>query len=209
MPLAPARDHKRVGTGDIGPMTGGMGAFSPVADVDGPAIATAIVQPTLDALRARGIDYRGILYAGLMLTPEGPKVVEFNVRFGDPEAQVVLPRMSSDLARLLHEAAAGELVSEPTFVDDAAVTVVLASGGYPIKPYDTGHVIVGLADAEAMDGVTVYRYAIDPEGRAAGGRVVSVTALAPTVADARAKAYEAADRISWSGMQYRTDIAAP
>jgi phosphoribosylamine--glycine ligase len=206
--LAPARDHKRVGTGDVGPMTGGMGAYSPVAGVDGEAIAKAIVQPTLDALRDRGIDYRGVLYAGLMLTPEGPKVVEFNVRFGDPEAQVVLPRLSSDLAALLLEAAQGELVSVPTFVEDAAVTVVCATGGYPVKPYDTGHVIEGLAEAEAMDGVTVYRYAVDAEGRAAGGRVLSVTALAPTVPAARARAYEAVGKISWPGMQFRTDIAA-
>jgi phosphoribosylamine--glycine ligase len=194
VPLAPARDHKRVGTGDVGPMTGGMGAYSPVAGVDGEAIAKAIVQPTLDALRDRGIDYRGVLYAGLMLTPDGPKVVEFNVRFGDPEAQVVLPRFASDLAQLLFEAADGELVSEPAFVDDAAVTVVLASGGYPVKPYDTGHVIDGLAEAEAMDGVTVYRYAVDAEGRAAGGRVVSVTALAPSVAAARSSVGSMPDR---------------
>jgi len=208
VPLAPARDHKRVGTGDLGPMTGGMGAYSPVPGVDGAAIAETIVQPTLDALRDRGIDYRGVLYAGLMLTPEGPKVVEYNVRFGDPEAQVVLPRFSSDLAQLLHEAANGDIVSEPTFVDDAAVTVVLATGGYPVKPYDTGHTIVGLADAEAMGGVTVYRYAVDAEGRAAGGRVVSLTAMGPTVAAARELAYAAADRISWPGMHFRTDIAA-
>lgn len=208
VPLAPARDHKRVGTGDVGPMTGGMGAYSPVPDIDAEDLTKTIVQPTLDALRDRGIDYRGVLYAGLMLTPEGPKVVEFNVRFGDPEAQVVLPRFSSDLARLLHEAANGEIVTEPTFVDDAAVTVVLATGGYPVKPYDTGHTIVGLADAEAMDGVTVYRYAVDELGRAAGGRVVSVTAVGPTIAAARDRAYEAVERIGWHGMQYRTDIAA-
>lgn len=206
--LSTARDHKRIGTGDVGPMTGGMGAFSPVADVDGDAIAKSIVQPTLDALRDRGIDYRGCLYAGLMLTPEGPKIIEYNVRFGDPEAQVVLPRMSSDLAQLLFEAASGELVSRPTFVDEAAVTVVLATGGYPVKPYDTGHVIEGLAEAEALDGVEVFRYAVDAEGRAAGGRVLSVTAFGSTVPAARALAYEAVDRISWPGMQYRTDIAA-
>ena len=105
--LSPARDHKRIGTGEVGPMTGGMGAFSPVAGVDGDAIAKSIVQPTLDALRDRGIDYRGCLYAGLMLTPEGPKIIEYNVRLGDPESQVVLPRMSSDLAQLLLEAAPG------------------------------------------------------------------------------------------------------
>ena len=208
VPLAPARDHKRVGTGDVGPMTGGMGAYSPVPGVDGEAIAASIVQPTLDALRDRDIDYRGVLYAGLMLTPDGPKVVEFNVRFGDPEAQVVLPRFSSDLARLLHEAASGEIVSEPAFVDEAAVTVVLATGGYPVKPYDTGHTIIGLADAEAMDGITVYRYAVDAEGRAAGGRVVSVTATGATIAAARELAYAAVDRISWPGMHHRSDIAA-
>lgn len=205
--LAPSRDHKRIGTGDIGPMTGGMGAFSPVSRIDGEAIAKSIVQPTLDALRDRGIDYRGCLYAGLMLTPEGPKIIEYNVRFGDPEAQVVLPRMSSDLAQLLFEAANGELVSEPSFVDDAAVTVVLATGGYPIKPYDTGHVIAGLAVAEAMDDVEVFRYAVDGDGCAAGGRVLSVTGFGPTVAAARERAYEAVGHISWAGMQYRTDIA--
>ena len=208
VPLAPARDHKRVGTGDVGPMTGGMGAYSPVAGVDGAAIAKSIVQPTLDALRDRGIDYRGILYAGLMLTPEGPKVVEFNVRFGDPEAQVVLPRMSSDLARLLWEAASGEVVSEPAFADDAAVTVVLATGGYPVKPYDTGHVIDGLSQAEAADGVEVFRYAVDAEGRAAGGRVLSVTGFGSTIAAARRRAYEATSQISWPGMHYRSDIAS-
>jgi phosphoribosylamine--glycine ligase len=205
--LAPSRDHKRIGTGDVGPMTGGMGAFSPVAGVDGDAIAKSIVQPTLDALRDRGIDYRGCLYAGLMLTPDGPKIIEYNVRFGDPEAQVVLPRLSSDLAQLLLECAQGELVSEPAFVDDAAVTVVCATGGYPVKPYDTGHVIAGLAEAEAMEGVEVFRYAVDADGRAAGGRVLSVTGFGPTVPAARARAYEAVAKISWPGMQFRTDIA--
>jgi phosphoribosylamine--glycine ligase len=205
--LAPSRDHKRIGTGDVGPMTGGMGAFSPVAGVDGDAIAKSIVQPTLDALRDRGIDYRGCLYAGLMLTPEGPKIIEYNVRFGDPEAQVVLPRLSSDLAQLLLECAQGELVSEPAFVDGAAVTVVCATGGYPVEPYDTGHVIDGLAQAEATDGVEVFRYAVDAEGRAAGGRVLSVTGFGPTVPAARSKAYEAVGKISWPGMQFRTDIA--
>jgi phosphoribosylamine--glycine ligase len=206
--LAPSRDHKRVGTGDVGPMTGGMGAYTPVAGVDGEAIAKSIVQPTLDALRGRGIDFRGVLYAGLMLTPEGPKIIEYNVRFGDPEAQVVLPRMSSDLAQLLLEAASGEMESEPSFVDDAFVTVVCSTGGYPVKPYDTGHVIEGLADAEAMDDVVVFRSAVDDEGRAAGGRVLSVTASGPTVPAARARAYEAVDRISWPGMHFRTDIAS-
>jgi phosphoribosylamine--glycine ligase len=207
VPLDPARDFKRVGAGDVGPMTGGMGAFSPVADADGEALTKTIVQPTLDALRDRGIDYRGVLYAGLMLTPDGPKVIEFNVRFGDPEAQVVLPRFAGDLAALLLEAATGELRTEPAFIDDFAVTVVCASGNYPVKPYDTGHPIYGLAEAEAMDNVFVFRYAVDGEGRAAGGRVLAVTGLGPSLSGARDRAYEAVGRISWAGMHYRQDIA--
>ena len=212
VPLAPARDHKRVGTGDVGPMTGGMGAFSPVTGVDGDAIAKEIVQPTLDALRDRGIDYRGVLYAGLMLTPDGPKVVEFNVRFGDPEAQVVLPRFAGDLAQFLYEAATGELRTEPSFIDDAWVTIVLASEGYP-DDYEKGHPIVGIADAEALDGVVVFRAAtvVDEDGieRTNGGRVLNVTAAGPTVEAARDKAYAAAEQIAWPGVYYRKDIARP
>jgi phosphoribosylamine--glycine ligase len=208
VPLAPARDHKRIGTGDVGPMTGGMGAFSPVDGVDGEAIGKSIVQPTLDALRERGIDYRGVLYAGLMLTPDGPKVVEFNVRFGDPEAQVVLPRFAGDLAAFLYEAATGDLRSEPSFVDDAWVTVVLASEGYPAGPVRTGDVISGVADAEAMDGVVVFRAGVSADGRrTAGGRVLNVTASGSTVEAARRRAYEAVARVSWPGMHYREDIA--
>jgi len=207
--LSPARDYKRVGTGDVGPMTGGMGAFAPVSDVDGDAIAKSIVQPTLDALRERGVDYRGVLYAGLMLTAEGPKVVEFNVRFGDPEAQVVLPRFAGDLAAFLYEAATGDLRTAPSFVDDAWVTVVLASEGYPTGPVRTGDVIEGLGDAEAMDGVVVFRAAVSesPEGpRTAGGRALNVTGYGPTLEVARDRAYEGAARISWPGMNYREDI---
>lgn len=209
--LAAARDHKRVRSGDFGPMTGGMGAYSPVAGVDEEAIAKAIVAPTLDALRERGIDYRGVLYAGLMLTDEGPKVVEYNVRFGDPEAQVVLPRFSGDLAALLAEAADGEMRTEPAFVQDACVTVVLASEGYP-GPCRTGEAIQGLADAESMQDVVVFRAGVAQEVdgtlRTAGGRVLNVTAFGPTVAVARRRAYEAVSVISWPGMHYRTDIAA-
>ncbi|HEX4980007.1 MAG TPA: phosphoribosylamine--glycine ligase [Acidimicrobiales bacterium] len=211
VPLSPARDHKRVGTGDVGPMTGGMGAFSPVPGIDGEAIAKSIVQPTLDALRDRGVDYRGVLYAGLMLTPEGPKVVEYNVRFGDPEAQVVLPRFEGDLAAFLYEAASGDLRTTPVFAEDAWVTVVLASEGYP-GDYDKGREIEGLDEAEAMDGVVVFRCATtvggDGRERTNGGRVLNVTASGPTVATARELAYEAASKIRWPGMHYRTDIAA-
>jgi phosphoribosylamine--glycine ligase len=211
VPLAPARDHKRVGTGDVGPMTGGIGAFSPVPGVDGEELAKSIVQPTLDALRDRGIDYRGVLYAGLMLTPDGPKVVEYNVRFGDPEAQVVLPRYSGDLALLLLEAAEGEIRSRPSFTDEACVTVVLATGNYPVKPYDTGHEISGMDAAAALDGVLLFEAGVsrDADGvaRATGGRVLNVTAMGSTIGQARDRAYEAAALISWPGMHYRTDIA--
>lgn len=212
--LAPARDFKRLGDGDAGPNTGGMGAYSPVAEA-GPVVTESVmvtaVEPTLATLRARGIDYRGVLYVGLMLTPDGPRVLEYNVRFGDPEAQVVLPRFAGDLAELLAEAAAGRLRSEPSFMDDACVTVVLAAAGYPAAPV-AGAVISGIEAAEALPGVLVFRagVATDAEGRAvsAGGRVLDVCALAPTVAGARARAYEAAARISFTGMQHRRDIAA-
>src|SRR5439155_456875 len=131
---APAQDFKRVGDGDAGPNTGGMGAFSPVPGVDLEMVVEVAVEPTLQALRKRDIDYRGVLYAGLMRTPDGLKVIEFNVRFGDPEAQVVLPRLSCDLAAILAEAANGRTETAPTFVPDATVCVVLAVEGYPESP---------------------------------------------------------------------------
>jgi phosphoribosylamine--glycine ligase len=204
--LPPARDHKRAGDGDTGPNTGGMGAFSPVPDAEGLDVSD-IVRATLDELLRRGIDYRGVLYAGLMLTPDGPRMLEYNVRFGDPEAQVVLPRFTSDLAELLLAAAAGDPLPPPTFADEAAVTVVLAAEGYPGN-VRTGDPIVGIEAAEAVPGVTVFRAAVDDEGRTAGGRVLDVTALAPTLAEARSRAYEGVDHISWPGMHYRKDIAA-
>ncbi len=212
--LAPAQDFKRIGDGDTGPNTGGMGAYSPVPAVDDALVDDVMarfVGPTLAELRRRGIDYRGVLYAGLMLTPDGPRLVEYNARFGDPEAQVVLPRMTTDLAELLAAAAAGDLTRAPTpaFVPDACVTVVLASEGYPIAPR-TGDVITGIADAEAM-GATVYCAGVTagPGGAlvTAGGRVLAVTGSGPTVADARRHAYAAAGCISWSGSYHRTDIA--
>ncbi len=148
-PLAPSQDFKRVGDGDAGPNTGGMGAYSPVPFVDDALVARLVdraVAPLVALLQARGIDYRGVLYAGLMLTPDGPKVLEYNVRFGDPETQVVLPRYAGDLADLLAQVAAGKLTMTPRFVDDAAVCVVLASEGYPESPR-VGDPIEGLADA--------------------------------------------------------------
>jgi len=212
--LPPAQDFKRALDDDAGPNTGGMGAYSPVP-VAGPGVVDAVmataVEPTLAALRAQGIDYRGVLYAGLMLTPDGPKVLEYNVRFGDPEAQVVLPRLSSDLAQLLAEAAEGKLRSEPELVEDACVTVVLASEGYPVAPR-TGDVIEGVAEASALPGVTVFCAGVGSgeAGRlvTAGGRVLNVTGVGRSIDEARERAYAAVGRIRWPGMHHRTDIAA-
>src|SRR4051794_7920824 len=172
VPLAPAQDFKRLADGDAGPNTGGMGAFSPVP-VAGPEVVAEVleraVEPTLAALAARGVDYRGVLYAGLVLTSDGPKVLEYNVRFGDPEAQVVLPRYAGDLAQLLAEAAAGRITSAPAFDERAAVTVVLATEGYPLHPR-TGDVIEGLDKVDGLPGVTVFRAGVD---RDAGGRWIT------------------------------------
>jgi len=211
--LPASQDHKRVGDGDTGPNTGGMGAYSPVPDVTDEIVDEAMercVMPTLHALQRRGIDYRGVLYAGLMLTDDGPKIVEYNVRFGDPEAQVVMPLFESDPAELLLEAAEGKLRSEPAFSSAAAVTVVCAAEGYPASPR-RGDPIEGLAAAEALDGVVVFRAGVAAAGAGLvtdGGRVLGVTAIGPTVADARDQAYQAVAQISWPGMHHRTDIAA-
>ncbi len=214
MALAPAQDFKRLGDGDAGPNTGGMGAYSPVpvateAVVD--SLMANAVEPTLAALRGRGIDYRGVLYCGLMFTPDGPRVLEYNVRFGDPETQAVLPRLTSDLGELLACAAGGRLGPEPTFDDGAAVAVVCASEGYPASPR-TGDRITGLDAASDMVDVTVFAAGVgaDPDGGlvTAGGRVLTVTGRGPTVDDARRRAYEAVAGISWPGMCHRTDVAA-
>jgi phosphoribosylamine--glycine ligase len=214
VPLAPARDHKRVGDGDTGPNTGGMGAFSPVPGVDDALVGEVMeraVLPTLAALRRRDIDYRGVLYAGLMLTEEGPKVIEFNVRFADPETQPVLLRLRSDLVALCAEAAAGRLRTDPASTDDAAVNVVLASKGYPTSS-SSGDVIHGAEAATAVPGVSLHWAGVDRDGDGrlvtAGGRVVGVTALGPDLPTARARAYEGVGRISFAGMHHRTDIAA-
>ena len=213
--LAPAQDFKRVGDGDAGPNTGGMGAYSPVPAVSAELVEVVLdefVAPTLAELRHRGIDFRGTLYAGLMLTPDGPKLLEFNVRFGDPEAQVVLPRLDSDLAELLLAAAEGDLGAAPAprFVDDAAVCVVLASPGYPAAP-KYGGVIDGLDDVADLPGVEVFAAGVasDGDGRlvTAGGRVLDVVGTGATLAAARHRAYDAAGRITWPGVHLRTDIA--
>lgn len=212
--LAPAQDFKRVGDGDSGPNTGGMGAYSPVPFVDDAlldVVQNSFIAPTLAELRKRGIDYRGVLYAGLMITPDGPKLIEYNVRFGDPECQVVLPRFRGDLAALLHEAASGRLVSEAEFDDDHCVTVICASEGYPASPR-TGDPISGLADASACEGVMVFCAGVGAgaagELVTSGGRVLNVTGRASTLAEARRRAYDAVSRITWPGMFHRHDIAA-
>lgn len=212
--LAPARDFKRVGDGDAGPNTGGMGAYSPVAEAT-PAlveeIMATIIIPTVAALRLRGIDYRGVLYAGLMLTRSGPKIIEYNVRFGDPETQVVVPRMTSSLTELLASAASGDLNDAVTFDDGAAVTVIAAAEGYPATPR-TGDVIAGHDNAIAVNGAAVFGagVATDDDGRLVtnGGRVLNVCGFGDDVAAARGRAYEALGSISWPGMHHRTDIAA-
>jgi phosphoribosylamine---glycine ligase len=215
-PLGPAQDFKRAGDGDTGANTGGMGAYSPV-----PAAAPAVVDevlevavlPTLAALRDRGIDYRGVLYAGLMLTAAGPRVLEFNVRFGDPETQVVLPRWRGDVAAVLAAAAAGRLdtVTAPQFSRDAAVCVVLAAPGYPEAPV-AGQKIVGLKEAQQLPGVQLYAAGVgtsrDGDGLVtAGGRVIGVGATGASIAEARQLAYDAVPVLSWPGMNYRHDIA--
>jgi phosphoribosylamine--glycine ligase len=210
--LPSAQDHKRVGDGDAG-HTGGMGAYSPVPMVDDDVLGDVMdrfVDPTLARLRSLGIDYRGVLYAGLMMTAEGPRMLEYNVRFGDPECQVVVPRFTSDLAELLAQAAAGRIVDEPTFSPDHTVTVVCAADGYPSSPR-TGDAISGIDEARAIEGVSVYCAGVaagDDGGLVtAGGRVLNVCGRGPTLAEARARAYEGVARIGWRGMYHRTDIA--
>jgi phosphoribosylamine--glycine ligase len=211
--LPPAQDFKRVGDGDAGPNTGGMGAYSPLPWLpDGflDEVAATIVQPTIDELRRRGIDYRGVLYAGLMLTPEGPKLVEYNVRFGDPDSQVVLLRCTSDLGELLRQAADGRLVDQPSFDDGAAVLVVAAAEGYPTAPR-TGDPIDGIEAASAVDGAEVLCAGVGGSPGAlttAGGRVLDVVGLGPDVERARERAYDALGHVRWPGLHHRTDIAS-
>jgi phosphoribosylamine---glycine ligase len=212
LPLAPARDFKRIGDGDTGPNTGGMGAFSPVPEVPPELIEwirAEVHQPVVDELARRGTPFHGVLYAGLMLTADGPRVLEFNVRFGDPETQAVLPRLRSDLLDLLERATRpGGLAGAALEWDPrAAVTVVLASRGYP-ESSSSGEEITGLDRVPA--GVEVTHAGTAERAGAivtAGGRVLNVTALGDGVAAARAAAYAAADVIAFDGMQLRRDIA--
>lgn len=210
-----AQDHKRAFDNDEGPNTGGMGAYSPVPfvgdDVVETVMTTAVV-PTLRELSERGADFRGVLFCGLMLTVEGPKVIEYNVRFGDPECQVLVPRLRSDLYAHLHESATGKLLTQPEFDGGACVGVVLASEGYPPAPLRRDDVVTGLDAAGAHDGVAVFHSgtATDAAGNvvASGGRVLTVSAVGSDVRSARDRAYAAAAEISWPGVHYRHDIAA-
>lgn len=222
--LAPAQDHKRAHDGDEGPNTGGMGAFCPVAgfeleDAHVVVLRERVVLPILRTLAARGAPFRGLLYAGLVDTAEGPKVLEYNVRFGDPETQVVLPRLTSSLVELLWASASGSaasgdgVASVPVrFADDAAVTVVLASAGYPERA-SSGEVIIGTEDASALAGVEVLHAgtALDAHGRlvTAGGRVLAVTGIGPDLASARQRAYAGVAAIDFAGAQHRSDIGRP
>ena len=212
LPLAPARDYKRIGEGDTGPNTGGMGAFSPVPELPEDFVAEVVRtvhEPVLAELARRGTPFHGVLYAGLMLTPAGPKVLEFNVRFGDPETQVVLPRLKSDLLDLLQRAAqpGGLAGVELEWDPRTAVTVVLASRGYP-ESSSKGDVIRGLDRVpEGVEVVHAGTAERDGEIVTDGGRVLNVTALGPDAGGARDAAYAAADMIDFDGRQLRRDIA--
>jgi phosphoribosylamine---glycine ligase len=212
IPFASAQDHKRVGDGDTGPNTGGMGAYSP------PPLMTAaltqrvmseVIAPTLRGMNERGSPFRGVLFAGLMVDVHGPKVIEFNVRFGDPEAEVVLPRLKDDLLPLLVACANGTLCSDaPRFYPDAALAVVMAARGYPGEPV-RGSRINGIEDAEAAPGVVVFHGGtreVNGAIFADGGRVLAITALGSSIGEAQRRAYEAVDRIKWPEGFCRRDI---
>ena len=213
--IGTAQDHKRAFDGDTGPNTGGMGALAPAPRLDAALVQQVmdvIVRPTLDGMAAEGTPFTGILYAGLMLTAQGPKLIEYNVRFGDPECQVIVPRLMTDLAQLLLGAADGVLDRMSLrWYPEHAVTVVLASRGYP-GSYEKGTVIRGVEALSGEPDLLLFHAATrrDPEGRllAEGGRVLDVTALGPTLAAARARAYAAVDRIDWPEGFCRRDIAA-
>jgi len=209
--LGTAQDHKRVGDGDTGPNTGGMGAYSPApvmtqAMVD--ATMTDIIVPTLAGMHARGHPFKGILYAGLMITNKGPELIEYNVRFGDPECQVLMPRLKSDLLELMMAASDGSLLEHNAeWHADHALSVVLASKGYP-GAYEKNTVISSLDEAEATGAIVFHAgtAAADGELVATGGRVLNVTAMAPTTTEAQAKAYAAVEKVAWENGFCRRDI---
>jgi phosphoribosylamine--glycine ligase len=212
LPLQPAQDFKRIGDGDTGPNTGGMGAYSPLPWADDDLTETVletVLQPTVDEMRRRGRPFQGLLYAGLAITKTGPRVIEFNARFGDPETQVVLARLKTPLAQVLYDAATGNLQGTTLEWDDtAAVTVVMAALGYPGRP-TTGQPIDGLTEAaRTADVLHAGTRLEDGKVLTNGGRVLSVTATGADLSEARSTAYEAVSRISFPGAQWRTDIAA-
>lgn len=214
LPLAGSQDHKAINDGDEGPNTGGMGAYSPAPVIDDKLhdlIMWEIVEPVLNAMAAAGCEYRGILYVGLMVTDDGPKVIEFNCRLGDPETQVILPRMESDLAGLIDAAVDGRLAdSEVSWRDDSCACVVMASGGYPDSAkYTTGHAISGLdAAARVEDAVVFHAGTTLADGQIVtdGGRVLGVTALGGDIPTALARAYRATECIHFHNAHYRNDI---
>jgi phosphoribosylamine--glycine ligase len=214
IPMAPAQDYKRIYDGDRGPNTGGMGSYSPVPGIEpehAEALARAVHQPIVDELRRRGTPYHGVLYAGLMMTDSGPKVLEYNCRFGDPETQAVLPRLRSDLIEVIDRAIepGGLAGMELEWSSSWAVTVVLASRGYP-ESSSKGDVISGLRSIDSLETEILHAGTAEEDGRivTAGGRVLNVTGIGATPAQARERAYEAAERITFDGKQMRSDIAA-
>ncbi len=212
IPLTTAQDHKRAFDGDQGPNTGGMGAYSPAPNIDAALSARVmaeIIEPTLRAMRAMGAPYRGVLYAGLMITRDGPKLIEYNARFGDPETQVLMLRLMSDLVPALLASRDGQLKSfDLRWYPDPALTVVMAAKGYPGN-YARGSVIEGLEDAAKVEGVQIFHAGTKADGTkilANGGRVLNVSAIGKTVKQAQARAYEAISRIRWPEGFYRHDI---
>ncbi len=214
VPFSSARDHKRVGDGDVGPNTGGMGAYSPPSIITPQLterVMREIVAPTVRGMAERGSPFRGILFAGLMIGEEGPKLIEYNVRFGDPEAEVILVRLADDLLPLLEASAKGSLEGvAPIFRPDAALAIVMAARGYP-GVVVRGTAIRGIDEAERVTGVSVFHAGTRSEGGeivSDGGRVLTITALGRDLAEARARAYAAVDRIDWPGGFFRRDIAS-
>jgi phosphoribosylamine---glycine ligase len=213
LPLAAAQDHKRVGDGDTGPNTGGMGAYSPApifTDAMQAEVMARIIRPTARVMAERGMPCSGVLFAGLMMTRQGPKLIEYNARFGDPECQVLLLRLKNDLLTLLLACAEGRLDTASTaWRPEPALTVVMAAKGYPGEPLK-GTVIGGLERAQAMEGVTVFHAGTalrDGKLVANGGRVLNISATGPTVEEARRRAYAAVDAIDWPEGFCRRDIA--
>jgi phosphoribosylamine---glycine ligase len=213
IPLPESRDYSRVGDGDTGPNTGGMGSYSPVPELPEGRVAELIEtihRPVVEELAARGTPFIGCLYGGLMITADGPRVLEFNCRFGDPETQVILPRVEGDLAAALSAAASGDLSEVELGVSDtAAVTVALAAGSYP-EGRDTGSPITGVKEAEELGAVVFHAGTAMRDGQllTSGGRILNVTGFGDTIEEARSRAYEACERISFPGVRFRRDIAA-